>query len=151
MSILHPLRTAFPRDNVCYVIWAIWLVAGLASIPEPFFTLHGTEDEFERRNGKLMCRYKRFNVLTFIIAHNLFKLCIGFLESNIIKDDPTLNTTSGITKSNADSNECPVHITVQGEEYTSSNSASHRQKELFCAPSMYLKFHELLIYSYFHH
>ena len=52
MSILHPLRTAIPRDNVCYVIWAIWLVAGLASIPEPFFTLHGTEDEFERRNGK---------------------------------------------------------------------------------------------------
>ena len=71
MSILHPLRTAIPRDNVCYVIWAIWLVAGLASIPEPFFTLHGTEDEFERRNGKVYFRYERRNVLKIIIAHNL--------------------------------------------------------------------------------
>ena len=71
MSILHPLRTAIPRDNVCYVIWAIWLVAGLASIPEPFFTLHGTEDEFERRNGKVNFRYERCNVLKIIIAHNL--------------------------------------------------------------------------------
>ena len=71
MSILHPLRTAIPRDNVCYVIWAIWLVAGLASIPEPFFTLHGTEDEFERRNGKVYFRYERCNVLKIIIAHDL--------------------------------------------------------------------------------
>ena len=71
MSILHPLRTAIPRDNVCYVIWAIWLVAGLASIPEPFFTLHGPEDEFERRNGKVYFRYERCNVLKIIIAHDL--------------------------------------------------------------------------------
>ena len=76
MSILHPLRTAIPRDNVCYVIWAIWLVAGLASIPEPFFTLHGTEDEFERRNGKLICRYKHCNVLKFIIVHNLYQVYV---------------------------------------------------------------------------
>ena len=76
MSILHPLRTAIPRDNVCYVIWAIWLVAGLASIPEPFFTLHGTEDEFERRNGKLICRYKHCNVLKFIIVHNFYQVYV---------------------------------------------------------------------------
>ena len=145
MSILHPLRTAIPRDNVCYVIWAIWLVAALASIPEPFFTLHGTEDEFERRNGKLSYRYKRCNVLKLIIVNNLFQVYIVFLESNTNKDGPTPNTTSGITKSNVDSNECPVHITVHGEENTPSHSTSHRQKDLFCAPSMYLKFHESLI------
>ena len=62
MSILHPLRTAIPRDNVCYVIWAIWLVAGLASIPEPLFTLHGTEDEFVLGNGKVVFRHKRCNI-----------------------------------------------------------------------------------------
>ena len=71
MSILHPLRTAIPRDNVCYVIWAIWLVAGLASIPEPFFTLHGTEDEFKRINGKVNFRYERCNALKIRIAPNL--------------------------------------------------------------------------------
>ena len=47
MSILHPLRSVIPRSNAFYIIGAIWLVAGLASIPEPLFYLHGTRDEFE--------------------------------------------------------------------------------------------------------
>ena len=145
MSILHPLRTAIPRDNVCYVIWAIWLVAGLASIPEPFFTLHGTEDEFERRNGKVACRSKRCNLLKIITAHNLSQWYTVFSESDTVKDGPTINDTPGMTKSNIDSKECPVNITVHGEENASSNATSQRQKELFCAPSMYLKFYETIM------
>ena len=47
MSILHPLRTVIPRNNAGYIITTIWLVAGLASIPEPIFYLHGTYEDFQ--------------------------------------------------------------------------------------------------------
>ena len=47
MSILHPLRTVIPRNNAGYIITTIWLVAGIASIPEPIFYLHGTYEDFQ--------------------------------------------------------------------------------------------------------
>lgn len=58
MSILHPLRTVIPRNNAGYIIGTIWLAAGLASIPEPIFYLHGTYEDFQPNefsaNGKHM-------------------------------------------------------------------------------------------------
>ena len=54
MSILHPLRTVIPRNNAGYIITTIWLVAGLASIPEPIFYLHGTYEDFQP-SGNLSC------------------------------------------------------------------------------------------------
>ena len=47
MSILHPLRTVIPRNNAAKIIGAIWLLAALASIPEPIFYLHGTYEDFQ--------------------------------------------------------------------------------------------------------
>ena len=53
MSILHPLRSVIPRGNVFYIIGGIWIIAGLASIPEPLFYLHATWDEFAPSNDSL--------------------------------------------------------------------------------------------------
>ena len=70
MSILHPLRTVIPRNNAAKIIGAIWLLAGLASIPEPLFYLHGTYEAFQPSDnsslGNNFC-LKLILVLSFII------------------------------------------------------------------------------------
>ena len=77
MSILHPLRTVIPRNNAVYIITTIWLVAGLAAIPEPIFYMHGTYEDFQPGNHTHGINQTKIVYIFFIYRQAILLKCFN--------------------------------------------------------------------------
>ena len=142
MSILHPLRTVIPRNNAAKIIGAIWLLAGLASIPEPIFYLHGTYEAFQPSDnstfGKSLC-LEHIELLPLIVFEPSFvTVLLFFLISIEVNGSQTMNhqvINSNISENKSNEYSSAMLSSNVERNDTNSNYPNATDDVYYCAPS----------------